>query len=210
VAYFLTYWIAEIALSILALLVLLAVFKPAAEVLFFEYPKGRFLLPLALVAIITITAWQAVYRPLRPTVGGHMASGIYSLVLGILSLQAIILLACLVLAFSKTIPWGRYDFAIVSGFGLSAITKLVSYLLWWNFGSNFETGVRYMVPAAAIGAALIWVVAFSRTEPRITKKEPDPSELKRLIDLLQEHTDFVTQLLNDPRLRRHRLPDESR
>jgi len=210
VAYFLTYWIGEILLSVVALLVILAVFKPAAEVLYLEHPWGRLLLPLAIVAVVAIAVRQTIYRPLRHTLLGHAASGMYSFVLGVLFLEAIILLACLALAFSKTIPWGRYDFAIVAGFGLSAITKLITFLLWWNYGSHFEIWVRYVVPSAGTAAALIWVVAFSHSEPPTTKREPDATELQRLIDLMQEHTEFVRQLLKDPRLRRQPLPVQPR
>lgn len=206
VPFFLTYWVGEITSSVLALLVILTIFKPAAEILYIQNPKLRFLLPIAAVALIAIPAWQAIYRPLRLTLLGHVGSGIYSFVLGILCLEAVILAACL--ALSKSIPWGNYDFAIVSGFGISAVMKCVGYLVRWNYGSRFEDWFQILLPGSTLGAVLVWLIAFSRSEPRITKRQPDPSELKRLVDLLQEHTDFLRQILKDPRLWRLQLTDQ--
>jgi len=203
--FFLTYWIAEVFLSVVALLVLLAVFKPVAEVTYMLHPRYRLLLPLALVAIVLFAVWEAAFHPLRHTPLGHAASGVYSFVLGILFLEALILGACLSQAFSKTISWGRYDFGILSGFGLSAIMKFAVFLARWNFGNRFEILFRYLLPSAALGAALIWVIAFSRSEPRITKQEPDPNQLQRLIDLLHEHTGFVKRILANPPWRRQPL-----
>jgi len=206
VSYFLAYWIGEATSSVLALLVIVAIFKPAAEVLYIQNPTLRFLLPIAAVALIAIPAWQAIYRPLRLTLLGHVGSGIYSFVLGILCLEAVILAACL--ALSKSIPWGNYDFAIVSGFGISAVMKWVAYLVRWNYGSRFQDWFQILLPGSTLGAVLVWLIAFSRSEPRITKRQPDPSELKRLVDLLREHTDFLRQLLKDPRLWRLQLTDQ--
>jgi hypothetical protein len=210
VTYFLTYWIGEILLSILALLVLLAVFKPAGEGLYARHPSYRAFLPFAITTIIAIVVWQTIYHPLRPTPLGHTASGMYSFVLGVLVLEATILTTCLALAFSRRVSWTRYDFAIVAGFGLSALPKLISFLVWWNVGRRFEAVVHFMTPAAAVGAALIWVVAFSRSEPQITRQAPSASELQKLTDLLEEHAAFVRQLLGDPRFRRRPLPDQPR
>jgi hypothetical protein len=206
VLYFLTYWIGEATSSVLALLVILAIVKPAAEVLYIENPRRRFVLPIAAAAVFLIPIWQAIYRPVGSRLVGHAASGIYSFVLAILCLEAIILLACVGL--SRSIPWGNYDFAIVSGFGISAVMKWVAYLVRWNYGVRFEGWFQILLPASTLGAVLVWLIAFSRSEPRITKQEPDPSELQRLIDLLQEHTDFVRQILKDPRLRRRSLSDQ--
>jgi hypothetical protein len=207
---YLTYWTGEAASSVLALLVILAIFKPAAEVLYLHHPRYRLFLPIGIVAIIAFPVWQGFNRALSPTRLGHVASGIYSFVLGILCLQAIILAACFVLALSKRIPWGNYDFAIVSGFGISAVMKCVAYLVRWNFGSRYEAWFQILLPGATTGAVLVWLMAFLRSEPRTTKQEPDPRELQKLLDLMQEHTDFVRQILKDPRWRRHPLPDQPR
>lgn len=206
--YYFNYWIGEALLNVLALLVLLAVIKPAAEVTYIERPSLRFLPPILMIAAIAIPIWQGVYHPLSPRLVGHVASGLYSFVLAILCLEALILAWCL--ALSKSIPWGNYDFAIVSGFGMSAVVKWVAYLARWNYGSRYETLFHYLIPAAATGAALVWVVAFFRSEPPTTKQEPDAGEIKRLTDLLQEHTEFVIQILKDPRWRRRPEPGQSR
>ncbi len=208
VPFYLTYWIGEIISTVLALLVILAIFKPAAEVIYIEHPAFRFLLPIGVAAVIGIPVWRAIYRPFFPAVFGHVGSGIYSFVLGILGLEALILAACLTL--SRSIPWGNYDFAIVSGFGISAMMKWVAYLVRWNYGSRFEDWFQILLPGSTLGAVLVWLIAFSRSEPRITKQEPDPSELQRLIDLLEEHTAYVRQILAHPRFRRRPLPDQPR
>lgn len=210
VPFFLTYWIAEILLSILALLVLLAVFRPAAEGLYARHPNYRLFLPSAIVLVIAVSLWQMIYRPLRPTPLGHAASGMYSFVMGVLVLEAIVLVACLSLAFARRVVWPKYDFAIISGFGLSAMPKLVSLLVWWNAGHRFETVVHFMVPAAALGAALIWVIAFSRSEVRVTRHQPDIGELQRLTALLQEHSDYVREILAHPTFRRRSVTDQPR
>jgi predicted permease len=199
VPYFLTYWIGEATASVLALLVIIAIFKPAAEVLYIENPRRRLVLPIAVLSVIAIPIWQGIYRPVGPSLFGHAASGIYSFVLAILSLQAIILLACL--ALSRSIPWTNYDFAIVSGFGVSAVMKWVAYLVRWNYGSRFESWFQILLPGSTLGAVLVWLLAFSRSEPPTIKQEPDPSELQQLIDLLEEHTEYVRQILKHLRFR---------
>ena len=208
VPYFLTYWIGEAASTVLALLVILAIFKPAAEVLYIERPRLSYLLPIGIALIVVIPIWQAVYRPLRLTLLGHVASGLYSFVLAILCLQALILLACLLL--SRSIPWTRYDFAIISGFGISALMKWIAYVVRWNYGSRFEDWFTVLLPGATAGAVLVWLIAFLRPEPPTTKTEPDATDLQRVIDLMHEHTEFVTQILKDPRLRRRAVPDQPR
>lgn len=204
--YFVTYWLGETSSSVLALFVILAIFKPAAETLYIENPTRRFLLPIAAVAVVVIPLWQAIYRPLRPTLRGHVTSGVYSLVLAILCLEALILLACVLL--SKSIPWTKYDFAIVSGFGISAVVKCVGYLVRWNFGSRYEDWFQILLPGATLGAVLVWVIAFSRPEPPRIRREPDPSEIQRLTELLQEHTEFVVRILKNPPWRRPPAPDQ--
>jgi hypothetical protein len=199
VPYYLTYWTGEATASVLALLVILAIFKPAAESLYIESPKRKVLLPIALTAIIVIPIWQAICHPFFSALLGHLGSGIYSFVWGVLFLQAIILLACLTL--SKSIPWGGYDFAIVSGFGVSALMKCVAYLVRWNYGSRFQDWFTILLPGSTLGAILVWLIAFSRSEPPTIKQEPDPSELQKLIDLLQEHTEYAQQILKNLRSR---------
>jgi hypothetical protein len=208
IPYFFTYWIGEATATILALLVILAIFKPAAEVLYIESPRRRFILSIPVAAVIAVPVWQAIYRPLGLSLFGHLASGIYSFVLAILCVEALILVACLTL--SRYIPWGRYDLAIVSGFGISAMMKCVAYLVRWNYGSRFEDWFKIVLPASTLGAVLVWLIAFSRTEPKITKQEPDLNELDRVIALLREDTEFVRRILKFPPWRRQSLPIQPR
>jgi hypothetical protein len=116
----------------------------------------------------------------RGSLGG-LATGAYSLVLGILCLQAAIFLLCLKLSFRRNAPirWTRYEAGILIGFGLAAFATALIRLTRPQVGPAMELAFRYLPAVAYMAAVVIWLAAFWREEPPLVRKPTDPELFKR-------------------------------
>jgi hypothetical protein len=93
--FFVSYWSTEIVYGILELLAIREVFKSVLEMYYSLYRWTRWLLPIAVTVMFGNSIWRAIYRSVGGGPLGGLAAGVYSLVLGILCLQAAIFLLCL-------------------------------------------------------------------------------------------------------------------
>jgi hypothetical protein len=185
--FFVSYWSTEIVYGILALLAIREVFKSVLEMYYSLYRWTRWLPSLALVLLVGNSIWRAVYHPVgRGSLGG-LATGAYSLVLGILCLQAAIFLLCLKLSFRRNAPirWTRYEAGILIGFGLAAFATALIRLTRPQVGPAMELAFRYLPAIAYMAAVVIWLAAFWREEPPLARKPTDPELFKRAAEFMR-------------------------
>ena len=64
------------------------------------------------------------------------------------------------------IRWRSYSFGIVTGFGFPALAGLLAFTLRSEFGTKYNTLVKYAPPVAYVVGVLVWLDTFLR--------QPDP------------------------------------
>jgi hypothetical protein len=204
--FFISYWSTEIVYGILALLAIREVFASVLEMYYSLYAWTRWLLPGALIFVVGDAVWQAAYRPLGGGPLGSLATGAYSLVMGILCLEAAVFLLCLKLGFRRHSPirWTRYEAGILIGFGLAALATALIRLARPHVGPAMELAFRYLPPMAYMAATLIWLGAFWRAEPPLVRKPTDPELFKRAAAFMRE---AVEDSEKDPELRSYPSPN---
>ena|SRR5215469_3229018 len=155
---FWTYWITEALYGILALAVVREAFRRVFGPAYAAYRSFRLLVPTAVVLILIISLWEMAYHPL-----GHnplVVSAIYWFDFGVHLLEGIILLVLVALTAVFPVSWRRYEFGILTGFGINASITLLAYLFRFEWGSRYEAFFRYGPPIAYVLATLIWLHAF--------------------------------------------------
>jgi hypothetical protein len=185
--FFVSYWSTEIVYGILELLAIREVFKSVLEMYYSLYRWTRWLLPIAVTVMFGNSIWRAIYRSVGGGPLGGLAAGAYSLVLGILCLQAAIFLLCLRLSFRKHSPirWTRYEAGILIGFGLAAVATALIRLARPQVGPAMELAFRYLPAIAYMAAVVIWLAAFWREEPPLARKPTDPELFKRAAEFMR-------------------------
>ncbi len=81
------------------------------------------------------------------------------------------------------VPFRRYPFGIVAGLGLSAMGPFVGYLARSIFGNKLDLFTQNASAMAYILALVVWLAAFSRSEPEETAWVPPmaPDEMLRIV-----------------------------
>ena len=175
--YFWFYWITEAVYGILALLVLREVFHRIFALPYAMYRWFRFLLPITVAIILSISMWEMAYHPFGYSMVGRWMSAIYWFDLGVHALEAMILLLVLALTLVFPIAWRKYEFGILIGFGMSACVTMLADLLRFEGGSTYEVFFRYGPPMAYVLAALIWLHAFLRPPQNQRRSQMDLDEM---------------------------------
>src|SRR5215469_15130786 len=158
--YFWLYWISEALYGILALLVLREAFYRVFALPHAAYRWFRFLLPIIVLLILSLSMWEMAQHPLGTGTAGRMVSAIYWFDFGVHALEGAILLLVLALTLMFPVAWRRYEFGILTGYGISACVTMLADLLRFALGSRYETFFRYGPPIAYVLATLIWLHAF--------------------------------------------------
>jgi hypothetical protein len=168
------------------------------------YHWTRWLLPLASVAVMCASSWEAIQHPMGRILLARFAAAAYTFALAVLVIQVTIFLLCLRLSFRRNAPirWSRYEAGILIGFGLAAIASLPIYLTRFRFGPAMELAYRYLPPVAYMAAVLIWLGAFWRVEPPLARKPTDPELFKRAAAFMRR---AVEEAEKDLELRSHPL-----
>jgi hypothetical protein len=175
-AFYVLYWTTEMVYGILALLALRETFRPALRTAFGDR-WSNWLPLLALLTLVGVSVWRAIYHPAKHAPGyinmARLSSGAYAFVPGILCLETIVLLWCMLLELkTNPPPWGRYRAGVLVGFGFAACATVAIYLARFQLGPAFEFTFRYAPPLAYTYAAVIWLKAFYREEPTLPKAKP--------------------------------------
>jgi hypothetical protein len=177
--YFFVYWWSDALLLLLGLAALHEVFHWVYEG-FYRLPWFRLLYYGAIAVVLLVTVRNAMVNPpvqAHPIIGLILNAGI-----AINLLQVAIVAVFGALVRPLEIPFRRYPFGIVSGFGASALGPLIGYFLRSVFGTNLDAFTRYASAVAYILALVIWLMAFSRQEPEEKAWTPPmpPDEMLRV------------------------------
>src|SRR5579864_6784771 len=124
--FFWLYWITDAVYGILGLLVLREVFHRIFALPYAMYRWFRFLLPITVAIILSISMWEMAYHPFGYSMVGRWMSAIYWFDLGVHALEAMILLLVLALTLVFPIAWRKYEFGILIGFGMSACVTMLA------------------------------------------------------------------------------------
>lgn len=174
--YFMFYWLSEALYSILALLVMREVFYRIFSLKNAIFGWFRWLLPLTICAILGSWIWGFYCRP-YPGLFSRLAAGIYWFDMGVHFLEGTILLLVLALKIIFSVSWRRYEFGILTGFGISAYVTMTADLLVLAQGHRYETFFRYGPALAYLFATLIWLHAFWRPLDRTRRPALKVEEL---------------------------------
>ena len=188
--YFLFFWITEGILALLELLVLHEAFKPSLMMDYEQHPKTRLIVPGIILGILGYALYRAAYHPVGRGPLVRLATGAYSLEVGVRLLEVTIFVLALKLARRKHHPIGlQHPYGIVIGLGAIASVALLADLLRWKFGYSFEALFRYLPASAYVSAAGIWLLTFARKEPPRNRATPD--EIQKRLDYQKQVLDWL-------------------
>jgi len=200
--YFWLYWISEALYGILALLVLREAFYRVFALPLAAYHWFRFLLPIIVLLILSLSMWEMAQHPLGAGTVGRMVSAIYWFDFGVHALEGAILLLVLALTLVFPVAWRRYEFGILTGYGISACVTMLADLLRFAWGSRYETFFRYGPPIAYVLATFIWLHAFLQPLQSRPQSQLHPDEMLEIVRRSRKLLEKIERALG---LRRHIL-----
>lgn len=181
IVYFVLYWSAEAIYAVLALMVIREVFH---HVLSFEYRFtrwARFLLPVTVIVIFGVSVYQGIHSSAGYSKILYLTQMIHWFDFGVHAFQAGLLVLLIVVCSLFSVPWLRYEFGIIIGFGINAVFTMAADLLWVEYGSRVALFSRYGPPAGYILATLMWLLAFSAPAKQGSKSEYSEKEMLELL-----------------------------
>jgi hypothetical protein len=193
--YFWFYWITEAIYGVAELLVIREVFRRTFLVEYVAHRWFRFIFPVTVIAILSLLLAEALYHPLGRGYISHLVNAIYWFDLGIHALEGTILLVLLGLMLLFPVSWRRYEFGVLTGFGVSASVTMLAYLLRFEWGGSYEAFFRYGPPVAYIAATLVWLHAFWRPPEPSPRIPIDPAEAVELMRYYRELLDRIRKSL---------------
>ena len=184
--YFYVYWATEAIYAVLGLLVLHQVFRRVFRE-FYSYWLWFWLLFPAVAGVMTmISIWYGIRYAPKQYYFATKVILIAGITVNFMRAGLFALFFLLVSFFG--LRWRNYAFAIVLGFAVSAMGALGAYWLLSEFGTHTIL-VTYIVPVSYICAVVLWLIVFSRPEPK-----QDWSLTIRPEELLQEVREYAKML----------------
>lgn len=178
-AYFFVYWWSNAVVLLLGLAALHEVFHWVYKG-FYRLRWFRLIYYGAIAVVLLVAGRNAMINPpvqAHPVIGLILDIGI---AVNLLQIAIIALFSALVKPLD--IEFRRYPFGIASGFGISAMGPLLGYFLRSIFGTKLDSFAQYASSVAYILALVIWIMAFSRQEPKEKAWTPPmpPDEMLRM------------------------------
>ena len=162
--FFKVFWTTEALYAFAALLALYEVFHEVFLPFYLLWGWFRLLFPGAALFIAFLSVRNALHNPaLRSP---RPMEIIFALATGVNYMEAVLFALFFALVVLLGVPWRSYPFGIVEGFGLSALGSLIAYGLRSEFGTKYNTLVKYAPPVAYVVGVLVWLDTFLR--------QPDP------------------------------------
>jgi hypothetical protein len=190
VTFFTVFWLTEALYALMALLALYEVFHEVFLPFYLLWWWFRLLFPGAAVFIGFLSVRNAIHNPAlwnpRPM------EIVFALALGVNYLEAALFGLFFVLVLLLGVRWRSYPIGIVEGFGLSALGGLLAYGLRSEFGTKYNTLVKYAPPVAYVVGVVVWLDTFLR--------QPDPEVVHAWRDkitpeqLLAEAREYISIL----------------
>lgn len=166
--YFYVFWVTYPIYHLFIVLVLYEVFRQVFSDYYAVLPWFRWLFP---GAALLIAGLSVLYDVLHPSMQAkRYLSTLLMLGFAVNLMQSGLFLLFFFLVRHYRLWWRAYPYAIVLGFGVAAIGGWVPYWLRYDFGTNFNTLVRYTPPVAYILAVIFWLDVFRRPEPGMKVK----------------------------------------
>lgn len=156
------YWVNEGISIVLAFLALQESFYIVFRN-FLSIPWFKHLFPGIGLLMLFVAVLRASFHPVAQASLPNTILITLEITIGFLQFGIFCLFILLVRFFH--LRWRQQAFGVVLGFGISAASSLVVYLLRSEFGTNFNPVVRITAPIAYIIAVVVWVVTFLRPEP---------------------------------------------
>jgi hypothetical protein len=158
--FFYTFWTTEGLYALFALFALYEVFRKIFFAFYELWWWFRLVFPAAVCLAILISTRRMILNPPveAPPLLGVIISG--SRIVNYL--EAMLFGLFFVLALLLGIRRRSYPFGIVEGFGIAAAAALVAYGLRSEFGTKFNSFVRYVPAVAYELGALVWLDTFRR------------------------------------------------
>jgi len=186
-SYFFVYWWTEAGFAILSLAALHEVFRWVFEG-FYRLWWFRVAYYGAIVLALTVAVWNAMANP--PAQAHPVLSLILNVSIAINYVRLGIVGLFAVLHRLLLVPFRRYAYGIVVGFGISSAGPLLAYLAFSVFGTKLESFTRYTIAVAYILGVAIWVASFIRPEPEDREWQPPMSPDQ----MLQEVQGYLSAL----------------
>jgi hypothetical protein len=178
--YYWLYWITEAIYGIAEVLVIREVFRRIFALQYATWRWFRLILPGTVLLILALSLWQTLYHPLRHGIPWEV-NAIYWFDLGVHLVEGIILVLLLALTRLFPVAWRRYEFGILTGFGVAATVTMFAYLARFEGGVRYELFFRYGPPVGYIVATLLWLDAFARPLRQRSRTSMDPEELQGIV-----------------------------
>ena len=162
--YFKVFWATAALYDVLALLALHEVFHEVFLPFYTIWWWFRLLFPgtVGIAALVQIR--HAILNP--PIQAPPLVAAILSFGRVMNWVEAALFGLFFALVLLLGVRWRSYPFGIVEGFGLSALGSLIAYGLRSEFGTKYNTLVKYAPPVAYVVGVLVWLDTFLR--------QPDP------------------------------------
>jgi len=171
-AYFYVYWSTEAALVLLSLAALHEVFHWIFEG-FYRLWWFRVTYYGAIAIALIVAVWNAFANP--PAQAHPVISLILNVTIAVNYVRIGIVGLFALLHRLLLVPFRRYAYGIVVGFGISSAGPLLAYLAFSVFGTKLESFTRYTIAVAYILGVAIWVASFIRPEPEDREWQPPMS-----------------------------------
>jgi hypothetical protein len=180
--YFYTYWISDLAISVVALLPLYEVFMRR---LFRGFHQTRFyrnIFPLVATAILVLTVVTALQAPDKGA-AFHMASRAFDF------MRTGVLIFFLGLMLFMGREWTRYDLGVALGFGVQAAAALANSAVRTRM--HYQTTIWDILELVAYDVTcFIWLITFWKPEKRTEFLSPEQLDP----EMLHQARSWETQL----------------
>lgn len=197
--YFRLYWTTEAVYGVLGLLVIYEVLRRVFPI---EHEHAsqrrlRWLLPVGVLLMLGLfTLLETRYHPLGHGQIPRLVRGIYWFDVGVHALEGIVLILVVALTQVFSLSWRKYEFGILTGFGISSFVTMFADLFRFELGGGYETFFRYGPPIAYLVAALVWLEAFFRPpEPDRRDPQTGPDEMLDEVGRAKDFLAWIERLL---------------
>ena len=189
--YFYLFWWTELGFLILGIAALHEAFRFVFEG-FYLLTWFRWMYYSGVAVVLAVSVVNSIFN--RPVNVHPLMATILDLGIAINCIQAGIFgLFYLCIKLLKISP-GRYPFAIVLGFGISAIGTLVPYVARSEFGKRFEFFIVYAPSVSYYISLAVWLSAFLRPEADEDEWKP-PLSPQQMAEEVTQYTRLLKGFL---------------
>ena len=185
-------WASQALDSLLSLLVIADIFKAAIRFVHSKIGWIGFVVAVAVFAMTDYLFWSPLHQFFGPSFLGRLVSNISAFQLAVYGIAVGIFLASAWFRIRHGI-WSNRSLAVLAGFGVIGLSRLLSFFVLVNFRGRFAAEFQVLHSFVFIGATLLWIVFFVQAEEP-SRSEPDPENLRKLLELLDQRIEMTIRL----------------